>query len=89
MLFFYTYNANCTNSNCVFLSLCHIAFSTPLSYNIKCKAEKNLLQKEVRKLKEMTNQQFDTFLETLAELIEAKATTIQEAVQIIRDKKSK
>ena len=37
----------------------------------------------------MTNQQFDTFLETLAELIEAKATTIQEAVQIIRDKKSK
>ena len=43
----------------------------------------------MRKLKEMTNQQFDTFLETLAELIEAKATTIQEAVQIIRDKKSK
>lgn len=38
---------------------------------------------------EMTNAEFDAFLETLAQLIEAKAETIAEAAAIIRDKKSK
>lgn len=38
---------------------------------------------------EMTNAEFDAFLETLAQLIESKATTVEEAAEIIRDKKSK
>lgn len=37
----------------------------------------------------MTNAEFDAFLETLAQLIEAKAKTIEEAAQLIRDKKTK
>lgn len=37
----------------------------------------------------MTNAEFDAFLETLAQLVEAKAKTIEEAAQIIRDKKTK
>jgi hypothetical protein len=37
----------------------------------------------------MTNAEFDAFLETLAQLIESKAKTVQEAAEIIRDKKSK
>ncbi len=37
----------------------------------------------------MTNAEFDAFLETLAQLIEAKAQTVKEAAEIIRDKKSK
>lgn len=37
----------------------------------------------------MTNAEFDAFLETLAQLVEAKATTIEEAAQLIRDKKTK
>lgn len=37
----------------------------------------------------MTNAQFDAFLETLAQLVEAKAKTIEEAAQIIRDQKTK
>ena len=38
--------------------------------------------------KPMTNAQFDSFLETLAELIEAKAENPAEAAAIIRDKKT-
>ena len=38
---------------------------------------------------EMTNAQFDAFLEALAQLVESKATTVEEAAEIIRDKKSK
>ena len=37
----------------------------------------------------MTNAEFDAFLETLAQLIEAKAKTVEEAAALIRDKKSK
>lgn len=37
----------------------------------------------------MTNAEFDAFLETLAQLVEAKAKTIEEAAQLIRDKKTK
>lgn len=37
----------------------------------------------------MTNAEFDAFLETLAQLIEAKAKTVKEAAALIRDKKSK
>lgn len=38
--------------------------------------------------KEMTNAQFDSFLETLAELIEAKAKDTAEAAEIVRAKKT-
>lgn len=37
----------------------------------------------------MTNAEFDAFLETLAQLIEAKAKTVEEAAALVRDKKSK
>lgn len=37
----------------------------------------------------MTNAEFDAFLETLAQLIEAKAKTVEEAAEIVRDKKTK
>lgn len=36
-----------------------------------------------------TNAQYDAMLETLARLIEAEATTIEEAAQIVRDAKTK
>lgn len=36
-----------------------------------------------------TNDQYDKFLETLAQLVEAKAKTVEEAAEIIRDKKIK
>lgn len=38
---------------------------------------------------EMSNAQFDEFLETLAELIEAKAKTVEEAAEIVRSKETK
>ena len=38
--------------------------------------------------KEMTNQQYDSNLETLARLIEAKAKNSKEAAQIVRDAKT-
>lgn len=37
---------------------------------------------------QMTNAQFDKLLETLAKLIEAKATTVQEAVELVRATKT-
>lgn len=37
----------------------------------------------------MTNTEFNAFLETLAQLVEAKAKTVEEAAAIIRDKKTK
>lgn len=37
----------------------------------------------------MTNAEFDAFLETLAQLVEAKAKTVEEAAALIRDKKCK
>lgn len=37
----------------------------------------------------MTNDQLNAFLETLANLIEAKAATPQDAAQIVRDAKTK
>lgn len=39
--------------------------------------------------KEMSNAQWNAFLETLAKLIETKSTTPQEAAQIVRDAKTK
>lgn len=36
---------------------------------------------------EMNNQQLDTLLERIAQLIEAKAKTPQEAAEIVRDAK--
>lgn len=39
--------------------------------------------------KEMTNAQYDALLETLARLIEAKATTAEEAARIVREAKTK
>ncbi len=35
----------------------------------------------------LTNEQFNSHLETLAKLIEAKAKTVEEAAQIVRDAK--
>lgn len=40
-------------------------------------------------MEEMTNAEFDALLETLAQLIEAKAKTVEEAAEIVRSKKSK
>ena len=37
----------------------------------------------------MTNTELNAFLEALAQLIEAKAKTVEEAAAIIRDKKTK
>lgn len=37
----------------------------------------------------MTNDQLNAFLENLARLIEAKALTVEEAAQIVRDAKTK
>ena len=37
--------------------------------------------------KGISNEQFNSHLETLAKLIEAKATTVAEAVQIVREAK--
>ena len=36
----------------------------------------------------MTNAEIDAFLETLAQLIEAKAQTVEEAAALVRDKQS-
>ena len=36
----------------------------------------------------MTNQQYDKLLETLAQLIESKAKTPQEAAEIVREAKT-
>lgn len=36
----------------------------------------------------MSNAQFDSFLENLARLIEAQATTPQEAAELVRDSKT-
>lgn len=38
---------------------------------------------------ELTNDQLNVILETIAKLIEAKAKTTQEAAQIVRDAKTK
>ena len=40
-------------------------------------------------MEEMTNAEFDAFLETLAKLIEAKATSAEEAAEIVREAKTK
>lgn len=37
----------------------------------------------------MTNDQFNSFLENLAKLIEAKAATPQESAEIVREAKTK
>ncbi len=37
----------------------------------------------------MTDAEFNAFLETLAQLVEAKAKTVEEVAALIRDKKSK
>ena len=39
-------------------------------------------------MEDMSNAQFDEFLETLAQLVEAKAKSVEEAAEIIRDKKT-
>jgi len=36
----------------------------------------------------MTNAEFNAFLETLAKLVESKATTVEEAAEIIRQAKA-
>lgn len=39
-------------------------------------------------MKEMNNKQLNTLLETIARLIEAKATTVEEAAEIVRQAKA-
>lgn len=39
-------------------------------------------------LEQMTNAQLDTFLETLAKLIESKASTAKEAAKLVREAKT-
>lgn len=39
--------------------------------------------------KQMSNAQFDQFLETLAQLVESKAKTVEEAAEIVRQAKTK
>lgn len=48
--------------------------------------EKNDFSKEVEEM--ATNAQFNAFLETLAQLIEAKALSIEEAAEIVRSAKT-
>lgn len=38
--------------------------------------------------KEMTNKQFNAYLETLAQLVESKAESVEEAAEIIRKAKT-
>ena len=40
-------------------------------------------------MEDMTNAQFNEFLETLAKLIEAKADSVEEAAQLVREAKTK
>jgi len=40
-------------------------------------------------VEDMTNHEFDEFLEMLAQLVESKAKTVEEAAEIIRARKSK
>ena len=59
-------------------------------YNNTCKAR---VTKPFKKGSEdvehgMTNAEFNAFLETLAKLVESKAQTIAEAVEIIRNAKT-
>ena len=39
-------------------------------------------------MENMTNKQFDAFLENLAKLVESKAKSIEEAAEIIREAKT-
>ena len=72
-----------------------IFFEKPLDkppgvcYNIYVRQGETSERKEVRKVEEMTNHELDEFLEMLAQLVESKAKTIQEAAEIIRQRKSK
>ena len=43
---------------------------------------------EERMSKTVSNKQFDAFLDTLAELVESKAKTVEEAAEIIRKAKT-
>ena len=67
-----------------------IVFHVSMYYNNTCKAREQPFTKGSEAMEEgMTNAEFDAFLETLAQLIEAKATTVKEAADLVRDKKSK
>ena len=67
-----------------------IVFHVSMYYNNTCKAREQPFTKGSEVMQEgMTNAEFDAFLETLAQLIEAKATTVKEAADLVRDKKSK
>ena len=67
-----------------------LAIFDKLYYNNTCKARERPFTKGSEAMEEgMTNAEFDAFLETLAPLIEAKAATVKEAADLVRDKKSK
>ena len=58
-------------------------------YNILVRQERKFFLKGSEEMSEgMTNAELNAFLETLAQLIEAKATTPEEAAEIIRKAKA-
>ena len=58
-------------------------------YNSYCKAEVKPLTKGSEEMDDgMTNVEFRVLLEMLAQLVESKAETVQEAVELIRQFKS-
>lgn len=60
-----------------------------LVYNYTCKAEVLLLMEGSEEMDDgMTNVEFRVLLEMLAQLVESKAETVQEAVELIRQFKS-
>lgn len=59
-----------------------------IGYNIIVRQGGNLFKKGSEEMeKEMSSAQFNAFLETIAKLIESKASTVTEAVEIIREAK--
>lgn len=70
------------------LAILSIYILTQVCYNIVVRQGETPLKGE-EKMDEMTNHEFDEFLEMLAQLIESKAKTVEEAAEIIRERKSK
>ena len=60
-----------------------------MAYNILVRqGYKPLMKGSEAVIEGMTNAEFNSFLETLAKLIESKAKTVEEAAQIVRDAKT-
>lgn len=67
-----------------------IGISCPIYYNIFVRQGNKSLMKGSEEMENgMTNAEFNSFLETLALLIESKAITVQDAAEIVRQAKTK